>query len=613
MRIAVCIKQVPVISAMQFDPDTKTLKREGVLSEISAFDVRALIKAVDLRSAHGGEVVVVTMGPPQAREALAECLALGADRAIHICDKVFAGSDTLATARALALTLQREAFDLVLCGRNSVDAETGQVGPEVAELLDWPQVTGVYALTVDIRSGQLTAERETDGGFETIVTPLPALVTAAEDLAPERFPSKADREAAKTKPCLELRAADLATDMSQFGAAGSPTWVAGLQQIDTARLGRIVAADSVDAAAAQLAQILIREHGLFGTWKVRQQPTVATLAATPERRGPRDVWVLAELLGGSLRPVVFELLGKARQLAQATGGGVSAVLLGHGVEPCASALAAHGAARVLLGDDPRLTPYHTEVHAAVLSAAMQAHTPGIVLIPSTTVGRDLAPRIAARLQLGLTGDCIDIGIDAEGRLIQYKPAFGGSVVAPILSRTLPEMATVRPGLLPIPPADSTRRVSIERLPITTLPEPRARVTALRAGAETASELDTAEIVIGAGRGVGGKENLEKLAPLIRLLGAALCTTRDVTDEGWLPKQYQVGLTGRAIAPHLYIALGIRGAFEHMVGVRRAGLVVAVNKNAKAPIFKSADYGIVGDYADVALALHRHLSAACPRP
>ena len=136
MRIAVCIKQVPVVSALQFDPVSKTLKREGVRSETSSFDVRALLKAIELRAAHGGEVVVVTMGPPQAREALVECLALGADRALHLCDRAFAGADTLATARALAAALRGEAFDLILCGRNSVDAETGQVGPELAELLD---------------------------------------------------------------------------------------------------------------------------------------------------------------------------------------------------------------------------------------------------------------------------------------------------------------------------------------------------------------------------------------------------------------------------------------------------------------------------------------------
>src|SRR5436190_2189640 len=168
MLIAVCIKQVPVVSALQFDPQTKTLKREGVRTEVSSFDVRALLKGLELRAAHGGEVVAVTMGPPQAREALGECLALGADRGVHLCDRAFAGADTLATARALAAALRREPFDLVLCGRASVDAETAQVGPEVAELLGLPQVCCARALTVDEAARTFTAERETDDGSETV-------------------------------------------------------------------------------------------------------------------------------------------------------------------------------------------------------------------------------------------------------------------------------------------------------------------------------------------------------------------------------------------------------------------------------------------------------------
>ncbi|HXQ20088.1 MAG TPA: FAD-binding protein [Candidatus Acidoferrales bacterium] len=609
MRIAVCIKQVPIVSALQFDPHTKTLKREGVPTEVSSFDVRALIKAVELAAAHGGEVIVVTMGPPQARDALAHCLALGANRAIHLCDRAFAGSDTLATARALALALHRESLDLILCGRNSVDAETGQVGPEVAELLDLPQITGARTLSVDPSTHSLTAERETDDGFETICAPLPALVTAAEDLAPERFPSKAEREAAKTKPCIEVPAAELSPDPSQLGAAGSPTAVAALQHIETTRQGRIIEAGSIADAAARLARILIDDHGLFGTWKVHEQPAIAEMAASRRRVGPQGIFVLAETLAGTIRPVAFELLGKAAALAGALGTRVTALLFGPEMERYAAELAAYGADRVLLADHPQLAPYRTEMHAAALAAAIQSHVPRIVLIPATTMGRDLAPRVAARLQLGLTGDCIDIGLDAQGRLLQYKPAFGGSVVAPILSRTFPEMATVRPGILPLPTPDASRRATIERLPVHALPPARTRIVEQRGGAAAAADLDRAEIVIGVGMGLGDRTHLARIEPLAKLLGAGLCTTRDVTDAGWLPKQYQVGLTGRAIAPQLYIAIGIRGAFEHTVGVRRAGLIVAINKNAKALIFKHADYGIVGDYAEVVPALHRHLSAA----
>jgi electron transfer flavoprotein alpha subunit len=607
MRIAVCIKQVPVLAAMQFDPHTKTLKREGIPSEVSAFDVRALVKALALRDLHGGEVAVVTMGPPQAREALAECLALGADRALHLCDRAFAGSDTLATARALAMALSSESFDLILCGRNSVDAETGQVGPEMAEFLGLPQVTAAHSLEVDSLSRQFTAERETDDGFERVTGTLPVVVSAAEDLAPERFTSKAQRAAAAGKPCREILAAELSADPGLFGAAGSPTEVVTWEAVETNRLARVI--DGIPSeAAGVLAQLLVRDHGLFGQWNVREQPSVAVVTESPSRHGPRGVLVVAETTGDTVRPVTFELLGKASELARALGSSVSLLLMGSGVEHLADSLAAHGADLTLVADDPRLSSYSTECFAHVMAETLQQVRPGIVLLPATRWGRDLAPRVAARLQLGLTGDCIDLGLDAAGHLLQYKPAFGGSIVAPIVSRTLPEMATVRPGMLPLPAPDQNPRARIVRLALPGLPDSRVRVTARQPIAQDAGGLDRADVVVGIGKGVGGPEHLQRLRPLCELLGAVLCATRDVTDAGWLPKQYQVGVTGRAVAPKLYIAVGVRGAFEHMVGVRRAGLVVAINNNPKAPIFKTADYGIVGRYEEVVPALCTHLGA-----
>src|SRR5437764_268953 len=220
MRIVVCVKYVPVLSALRFDPGTRRLVREGVPGEASSFDVRALGAALALRRTHGGEVVALTMGPPAARDGLVHCLALGADRAIHLLDPLLAGSDTLATARALSAALRREAPDVVLLGRASVDAETGQVGPEVAELLGWPQVTAARRLSVDPATRRFTAEREADDGFETLAGQLPAVVTAAEDLAEERFPTKAERQAAATKPIATLRVADLGLAPGDVGLAG---------------------------------------------------------------------------------------------------------------------------------------------------------------------------------------------------------------------------------------------------------------------------------------------------------------------------------------------------------------------------------------------------------
>ncbi len=223
---------------------------------------------------------------------------------------------------------------------------------------------------------------------------------------------------------------------------------------------------------------------------------------------------------------------------------------------------------------------------------------------------DLAPRVAARLELGLTGDCIDLEVDLGGRLVQYKPAFGGNVVAPVLSRTTPEMATVRPGMLTPPAPAPGRQARIERLETDDLPANRVKVVARFDADAAAAALDNAEVVVGVGKGIGGPESLAAVAELAEVLGgAALAATRPVADLGWLPRQHQVGLTGRAIAPELYVAIALRGALEHTVGIRRAGLVVAINDRPRSPIFKQADVGIVGDWTEVVLRLTAALAAA----
>ena len=616
MKIVVLIKQVPMAWAMALDPETRTLKREGVRLEVSSFDVRALLKAIELRQSvrdagggDGGEVVALTMGPPQARAALEYCLALGADRGIQLSDPAFAGSDTLATARALALAIEREGYDLVLCGRHSTDGETGQVGPEVAELAGIPQVTGARSLSVDREARTLSVERETDAGSETVECPLPALVSATEDLAPERFPRKADRERAKSMPVEVWSASDLAPDLSIFGAEGSPTWVSEIETVEVERGQRLLDGE-LDRQVDDLVEILL-ERGLFGTWKQAAGAAGPQVERTPA--GGKAVWVVAETLAGELRPVTFELLGKATELASHYHGEVAALLPGSGLNRHVAALAAYGADVVYLADDPRLADYGSETVTALLAEAIEAHRPGVVLFGSTAIGRDLAPRVAARLGLGLTGDCIDLEVDLGGRLVQYKPAFGGNVVAPIFSRTSPEMATVRPGMLkPTAPAPG-REARIERLATDGLPASRTRVVARADGELAAAALDHAEIVVGVGKGIGGLEGLAVIDELAAVLGGApLATTRTVADLGWLPRQHQVGLTGRAIAPELYFAIALRGALEHTVGIRRAGLVVAINNRRRSPIFQQADVGIVGDWAEVVPRLTAALAASAAR-
>lgn len=596
MKFVVCIKQVPVMASLAFDPETRTLRREGVRSEVSAFDLRAVAKAVDLREELGGEVVVVTMGPQQAREALVDCLALGADRAVHLQDRAFAGADTLATSRALAAAIAREQPDVILCGRYSVDAETSQVGPQVAHLLGLPQITQAQSLTIDPATREVEAVRLTDDGSETLRGPLPVLVTATEDLAAERFPSKAERQAAAERPITVLTATDLGVDPGSVGAAGSPTWVADLLPVESSRRQILFAQEDGTADVETLADRLVAEHDLFGTLQVPEFPRPAALALTAPPSGPRDVWVVVEPGDTGIHRVGHELLSRGRALADALGGSLVAMWFGEVSEPVRIGLEAYGVEEVMAGPDSG----GPEGRAALLEAAIRQRSPRIVLLPSTTWGRDIAPRVAAGLGIGLTGDCIDLGLDAEGRLRQYKPTFGGLVLAPILSRTFPEMATVRPGVFEAEAATSRGPLRITFLPPAGVEE-RMRSIAVQSSEENSEELDQADVVLGLGMGVAGGD-LGPIRELGALLSAPLCTTRDVVDEGGWPRHLQIGLTGRAIAPKLYFAIGIRGAYEHMVGVRRAGLIVAINKSARAPVFRQADYGLVGDAGEIVPAL-----------
>ena len=308
MKIAVCVKQVPVVSMMRFDEETRRLVREGVPVEINYFDVLAMSLAVDLKAALGCEVVVLTMGPPQARDALVQCMAMGADRAVHLVDRPFAGSDTLATARALSFALSRERPDLILCGLNSVDAETGQVGPEIAELLDLPQITAVTRLEVSSSRNAITAERLTDAGHDLVHCALPALITVAEGASHEAYPSREALQAAQGRDVSTLSAADLSPDLALFGAAGSPTRVSDIRAVASERDGVLVRDMPVDEAVERLLAYL-EERGVFDEGKGRggdASPRGPRL--TPS--SPESVWVLAELMGGALRPVTFELLAR---------------------------------------------------------------------------------------------------------------------------------------------------------------------------------------------------------------------------------------------------------------------------------------------------------------
>ena len=604
MRIAVCVKWVPAISRIRLDPETKRLVREGVPSELNAYDVLAVNRAVEMKQALGGSVAVYTMGPPDARRGLVRCLAMGADDAFHLNDVAFAGADTLATSRALALALEREGYDLVLFGNNSVDAETGQVGPEVAEMLGIPQITAVSRLEV-AADGAVRAERALENGTEVVEGALPLLVSVVEGVAPDTSAPREAVRAAEEREIAELTAAMLADDVSRFGAAGSPTWVAEVRQIEPSREGRVIAEGSLAEMAREAVAALVERGALDD-----DDAMIAADTPTdkPRSSGGPELWVVVEADESGLRPVTFEMLAAAQPVADALGGRVAAFVIG-GEETAdyAAALGAAGADAVMVAFGDGLSAYSTAAYTAVLTEAIAEHRPFAVLLPSTPNGRDLAARASARLDLGLTGDCIGLAVDDSG-LAQLKPAFGGNIVAPIYSRTLPNMATVRPGVFSALHPNPARNVSVSTISAAAVPDDGlTRVEFRAAPDDDAASLDKARAVLCIGMGVSGPERIPDLDELRALLDADLICTRDVVEAGWMPRQRQVGLTGRSIAPRLYVGIGVRGDFNHAVGIQRAGTVLAVNNDRRAAFFRGqSDVGVVADWQEFVPALAEEL-------
>ena len=324
----------------------------------------------------------------------------------------------------------------------------------------------------------------------------------------------------------------------------------------------------------------------------------------------RGVWVVAEHLHGEFRRGTLELLGEGRRLADTLGVELAAVLLGDGVAEMAKHLFAHGADKVYLVQDPVLAHYRTGPYTDVLSGIINQHKPEIVLVSATPQGRDLGPRVAARLSAGLTADCTGLDIDEEERLlVQTRPAFGGNLMATIVSKhARPQMATVRPGVMKALEPEASRTGELVEVPVHLDERSVAAkiVEIVQQETEGQVNLQDAEIIVSGGRGLGKPENFAIIRDLARALGGAVGASRAAVDAGWIPAYHQVGQTGRTVQPKLYIACGISGAVQHVAGMSSADCIIAINKDPAAPIFNVATYSIVGDLFEILPALTKKL-------
>jgi electron transfer flavoprotein alpha subunit len=319
-----------------------------------------------------------------------------------------------------------------------------------------------------------------------------------------------------------------------------------------------------------------------------------------------NVLILAEQRGGALKKVAFELLGTGARLATGLGGHVEAALLGSGVGGLAGTLGPYGADKVYVVDDPALAAYSAEGYANTLAALIQRVQPAVVLVGATAMGKDLAPRLAARLGVGLASDCTALDLEA-GRLLVTRPIFAGKALAKVKLAGSPQIATVRPNVQPVPTPDTSKAAAVEPAPAA-VGTVRARVAEVVAAG--AGEVDVAEatVIVSGGRGVGGPEGFAPISSLAKVLGAAVGASRAAVDAGWIDHGHQVGQTGKTVTPNLYVACGISGAIQHLAGMKTAKVIVAVNKDPEAPIFKVANYGIVGDLFVVVPLLEKEFRA-----
>ncbi|MHA2378244.1 MAG: FAD-binding protein [Candidatus Thorarchaeota archaeon] len=319
----------------------------------------------------------------------------------------------------------------------------------------------------------------------------------------------------------------------------------------------------------------------------------------------KDVWVFCETADGRMRSVAYELVTKGRELADKLGEKVVAVLIGHEVEGLAESLVHQGADKVLLVDDKICGHYTTDAFTIAMTTLIAPRKPAIVLYGATNNGRDLAPRVAARMALGLTADCTGLDIDDERQLVQTRPAFGGNIMAEILCPyTRPQMATVRPNVFKPSDPEASRSGEIEKVEIKIgANQVRTRVIdTVKEVVEGMKSVEEADVVVCSGRGIKDPSNLDLPKELAGLLDAAVGGSRPIVDLGWLPPTQQVGQSGRTISPRLYFALGISGAIQHCAGMSSSDVIVAVNKDSDAPIFELADFGVVGDLFEIVPAI-----------
>jgi len=686
----VLVKQVPDVTQITdnaFDPKTGTLIRSRLVSVINELDSQALAFANQMRQDSGdkdGKIIGLTMGPPMAEEVLRYSLSRCADMAVLLTDEALGGADTVATANPLSFAIRKIVREVlsedsdyyVVCGMQSVDGDTAQVPPQIAEELHLPCIS--YVTKSEYKNNRFEFTRIISGGSQVVAAKkLPAVITVAKYEYPLFATFGATRRASRMEI---IRWGSDDVKATHTGVSGSKTLVIRVfppgkstrkcEQVGDAKsLAKLLVSSFKSGSGkagkdnnAQMSHYVLPgrrvdkfDRGFEGTRKENEDFKI--LADTLKKLGISEssqideyikgkilteagkhfhkraledmlkglqltepsyhgeVWVVAEHNNNVIHPATFELIGKARELADSLETKVGVCVAGYEVEPVAKELIAAGADNIYIIENKLLSEFDPTAHRKVVADAISTYSPQITLFAATAQGRMLAPMVSYRVGCGLTADCTSLNIKDSSRkgqigiLMQTRPALGGNVMATICTKnSRSQMATARPGVMKRLPTRDQRTGKVIKHKVH-LSKNDISLEIIKTELGTGDVNFNVEVIVSGGKGMQSRDNYERLVgSLCAGLSKKLSTqvergaSRAAVEQGFVERIHQVGQTGTAVTPKLYIALGISGAVQHMIGVANTQTIIAINSDPNALIFKQCDYYIVGNVEETVLQL-----------
>ena len=593
MKIIVCIKQVPNTEEVRIDPVNNTLVRSGVESIINPLDLNAIEEAVRIKENYGGKVIALTMGPLQAQEVIKEAIARGADEGYLLSDRKFGGADTLATSYTLSEAIKYlGGADIIICGKQAVDGDTAQVGPGIAEFLNIPHIAYVSNIR-NIKDDFIELEAMNDNGYSIVKSSIPLLITVVKSINIPRLTNLLQWAIARRKKIPIIDGDTLKLEQSRLGLKGSPTRVKKIKIVNYSKKVKILNGNLKEISKEIFNIIRANKKDASKQGKIR-----FNLNRIKNIQESRNILVIGESLEDKIKRVTYELAGVAKKLAYKRNAITKVVFLNSNFDKILKLNSLPDVHKIYLIEDPELKLFNVEKFANVLNDFIIMEKPEIILGGATSIGRSLLPRIAVKLKTGLTADCTELDIDDDtGNLLQKRPAYGGNILATIICpEKKPQMATVRPHVMPYYDICEKNIPEIHRInPLKGSLKSSIEIKKVITENKKSKDIANESLIISGGKGINGKEGFAILSKLVEYTGGAVGASRSAVEAGWISYSQQVGQTGRTVQPRIYIACGISGAIQHLVGMQSSDIIIAINKDQHAPIFRISDYGVILDY------------------